>query len=111
MLFQLKRSLTAHALAEEDGVYPLLRTKAEHEERACELYAEHADIKTALFEIEAALNSDGTWRERVDGLRTLIAGHAAKEEGEEFPLLRRRLSPQEMAKISGLASGEKAMVV
>src|ERR671922_163926 len=34
MLFQLKRMLTAHALAEEDVVYPMLRDDAHRNEEA-----------------------------------------------------------------------------
>ena len=52
MLFQVKRMLTAHALAEEDIIYPMLHDDAHCAEEAKKLYREHADIKVRLFELE-----------------------------------------------------------
>src|SRR5204863_5592803 len=42
MLFQVKRMLTAHALAEEDIIYPMLHDDARRVEEAKKLYREHA---------------------------------------------------------------------
>ena len=52
MLLQLKRMLTAHALAEEDIIYPMLCDDAGRSEQARKLYRDHAEIKVRLFELE-----------------------------------------------------------
>jgi hypothetical protein len=51
LFLALKRTLGKHALAEEDVVYPLL-LQDHSAAKSKELYDEHADIKTHLFEIE-----------------------------------------------------------
>src|SRR5207237_4223149 len=52
MLFQLKRMLTAHALAEEDIIYPMLRDEAHRHEQAVKLYRDHAEGRVKLVEPE-----------------------------------------------------------
>lgn len=110
-LMQVKRSLTAHALAEEDAVYPLLREEVGAVEAADRLYHEHAELKIHLFRLEHMPKDDMAWREELQDLRELIARHAADEENEQFPRLRKALSREATARLSGDIEREKQMVL
>ena len=101
MFLLLKRTLGKHALAEEDVVYPILQRHGGAESAAKQLYAEHAEIKIHLYELEAALREGGSWQGRVEPLRSLIAQRARKEEDEELPKLRALLDRDRMRTISG----------
>jgi hemerythrin superfamily protein len=111
MLLKVKRSLTAHALAEEDVVYPALKLQAEADEDARQLYAEHADIKTYLCRLETLLKDGPAFREIAGELRELVARHAHQEETVDFPKLRERLDAAAIATMGGSVSREKAMVL
>lgn len=111
LLLHVKRSLTAHALAEEDVVYPLLHDEAHAPEEARHLYSEHADIKMHLHTLEQMPKDDPAWTGIARSLRDLVAEHARQEEMVEFPRLRRLLDKQSLARVGGQVSREKAMVL
>jgi hemerythrin superfamily protein len=110
-LLQVKRSLTAHALAEEDVVYPMLRDEVGAIEASDRLYREHADIKIHLFRLEHLRPDDPRWQEEMTALRDLVARHAADEENTEFPRLRERLSRDNIVQLSSDVSREKQFVL
>ncbi|MFN2460200.1 MAG: hemerythrin domain-containing protein [Candidatus Velthaea sp.] len=107
---ELKRDLGRHALAEEGVVYPLLRQRAGREEAARALFAEHAEMKMAVAELEEMVPEPQLWSERVRALRELIAHHAFQEENVEFPALRAALDQQNRVMVSGKVSREKALL-
>jgi hemerythrin superfamily protein len=111
LLLRLKRRLAAHALAEEDVVYPLLHDRAHEEEDTRRLYAEHADMKMHLFALEQMPKDDPGWRARAGALRALIAEHARQEEEVDFPKLRDRLDDRATVRLSGSVQREKALVL
>jgi hemerythrin superfamily protein len=111
MLFQLKRMLTAHALAEEDVVYPMLRDDAQRAEAASRLYREHADMKIRLFELEHKSKDDPSWIEDLRALRRIFEEHARDEEQEEFPKLREALDEARRADLLGQVQREKSMLL
>jgi hemerythrin superfamily protein len=111
MLLQIKRSLAAHALAEEDVVYPMLRDEVGAIEASDRLYREHADIKIHLYRLEHLRSDDPRWREEMIALRDLVARHAADEENTEFPRLRERLSRENIVQLSSDVSREKQFVL
>jgi hemerythrin superfamily protein len=111
MLFQLKRMLAAHALAEEDVIYPMLRDDAQRNEMASRLYREHADIKMRLFELEHHSPDDPAWTNELRGLRALIAEHAKQEEESEFPRLRQAIGEDRTSRLLGEVQREKALIV
>lgn len=111
LLLRLKRALTAHALAEEDVLYPLLHQQASGKEAAERLYREHAEIKMRLYAIEHAVADDASWREEVRGLRALLAAHARDEEETEFPRLREALSASAKSQVSSEMQREKEFVL
>lgn len=110
-LLQIKRSLTAHALAEEDIVYPMLREEVGAAEASDRLYREHAEIKVHLFRLEHLRPGDSRWQPEMQGLRDLIARHAADEENTEFPRLRERLSHDGIVQLSSDVEREKQFVL
>jgi hemerythrin superfamily protein len=111
MLFQLKRMLTAHALAEEDIIYPMLRDDAERKEMATHLYREHADMKVRLFELEHRAKDDPGWMACLRELRSMIAAHAKQEEEHEFPRLRAAIGKQSTSQLMGEVQREKSLVL
>lgn len=110
-LLRLKRRLTAHALAEEDVVYPLLRDRAHAVEDTKTLYAEHAEMKIHLHALEAMPKDDPQWLDRVRALRASVEAHARHEEEVDFPKLRTLLDERATARLSGSVQREKAMLL
>jgi hemerythrin superfamily protein len=111
LFLRLKRRLAAHAMAEEDVVYPLLHDQARAAEDAKHLYAEHADIKIHLHALEQLPKNDREWVQRASALKALIVSHARHEEDVDFPKLRLILSPSEAIRLSGNVQREKALVL
>jgi hemerythrin superfamily protein len=107
----LKRTLGKHALAEEDVVYPILHDRAGDQDKSMELYAEHADMKIHLHELENMIRSGQDWTERVRSLRQLIDEHIADEEEEQFPKLRRMMDEEKQRKVAGQIRREEALVL
>ncbi len=111
MLFQAKRMLTAHALAEEDIIYPMLHDDAQRKEQAKELYREHADMKIRLFELEHKAKDDPSWLEDLRALHQIIERHGREEEESEFPKLRAALNDTRAAHLLGEVHREKALLL
>jgi len=107
----LKRKLGKHALAEEDIIYPLLSEQAHAVDEAKRLYAEHAQMKIHMYELESSLTANGMWRDRIRALDELIRSHARDEEEKEFPRLREMLDEQRARTVSGLIYREEALVL
>lgn len=111
MLFQIKRMLTAHALAEEDIIYPMLHDDAQRKDQALKMYREHADMKVKLFELEHKAKNDPSWIGDMRALRRMVETHAREEEEVEFPKLRAALDDAQKASLLGQVHREKAMLV
>jgi hemerythrin superfamily protein len=111
MLLQLKRMLTAHALAEEDIVYPMLHDDAQRQEQAKKLYSEHAMVKVKLFELEHKAKDDPTWIDDLRALHRMVAEHVHEEEQIEFPKLRAALDQSQCTNLLGEVSREKSMLL
>src|SRR3954464_8046363 len=110
LLLRLKRGLAAHAMAEEDVVYPMLQDEAGAKPDPTHLYAEHAAMKVLLFRLEKKVLA-GDWSENVRALRELITGHARHEEEIDFPRLRGFLSKDTSITLARKLSREKALVL
>jgi hemerythrin superfamily protein len=111
LLLRLKRGLAAHALAEEDIVYPLLHDEAKAADDAKHLYSEHADIKIHLHALEQMPKDAPEWAQRAGALKQLIEGHARHEEEIDFPRLREVLDEQAMRQLAGHVQREKALIL
>ena len=99
LLLAIKQGLTKHALQEEDVVYPALR-EAGIEADTKELYAEHADIKTYLHELETKPKDDPHWLERVRSFHSLIQHHVRDEEDEIYPRFQSQLSEEQNSRLT-----------
>lgn len=110
-LLRLKRGLAAHAMAEEDVIYPLLSEQAGEQEAAAQLYAEHGAMKTHLYALERDLGDGAAWMDRVAALRNLIADHARQEEDVEFPRLRRLLDEDSAKRVARHVRRERALIL
>jgi hemerythrin superfamily protein len=111
LLLRLKRRLTAHALAEENVVYPTLHDDAKAADDAKHLYGEHADIKIHLHALEQMPKDHPDWAPRVRALKQLLEGHARHEEEVDFPELRRVLDETATRRLSAHVQREKALVL
>jgi len=109
--FAFKRKIGKHAMAEEDIIYPLLKTEGERHEATQKLYREHASMKIHLFELEQAMAGEDEWRDAVRALRSEIEPHAREEEETEFPRLRELLDQAASAQLSRKIRQEEALVV
>ncbi len=111
LFLAFKRTIGKHAMAEEDIIYPLLKTQAERHEATQKLYREHASMKIHLFELEAAIHENEEWSAAVRALRTEIEPHAREEEETEFPRLRELLDQAGTAQLGRKIRQEEALVV
>lgn len=111
LLLAFRRTIGKHALAEENIIYPLLKTEAERHEATQKLYREHASMKIHLFELEHAVRQDPEWGDSVRALRSEIEPHAREEEETEFPQLRELLDKEQAIGLSRKIRQEEALVV
>ncbi|MDF2763615.1 MAG: hemerythrin [Rhodospirillales bacterium] len=110
-LLQVKRRLSAHALAEEDVIYPMLHDAAGAVTDVRHLYADHAEIKMHLHALEMMPKNDPSWGRRAGELRALVESHARQEEEIDFPKLRAALSERETRRMTGNMQREKALLL
>lgn len=110
-LLRLKRKLAAHAMAEEDVLYPMLHDRAQESDDAKRLYAEHGEIKIHLHALMTMAKDDPAWAERARELRQLLEEHIRQEEEVDFPKLKERLDSQATATLFGHLQREKAMIL
>lgn len=111
LLLRLKRGLAAHAMAEEDVVYPLLHDAGEEEHDAKQLYSEHAEMKLLLYRLEETPKDAPAWAGHASALHRLIEEHARHEEEIDFPKLRAILDETETARLARNLHREKALVL
>jgi iron-sulfur cluster repair protein YtfE (RIC family) len=110
-LLRLKRRLAAHAMAEEDIVYPALREHLETVDDATHLYEEHAEMKVLLYKLEQTPKSDEQWHLHATELRTLIQRHVRQEEEVDFPKLRATLDKAMSSELASKIAREKALLL
>jgi iron-sulfur cluster repair protein YtfE (RIC family) len=111
LLLRLKRGLAAHAMAEEDVIYPMLQDEAGAKPDPTHLYAEHAALKVLLFRLEKKVLDGGDWTEEVAALTALLSEHSRHEEEVDFPRLRDLLDKDGRVTLARKISREKALVL
>ncbi len=102
---KLKHALNKHALQEETVVYPALK-ETHTDGMAKHLYADHADIKIFLREIEDMAKDDPLWIERIRACQACVAHHVREEEVEVFPRFHHQMSPQQNGRLTMLMHRE-----
>ena len=111
LFHQAKIALTAHALAEEDVVYPLIADVGGDEPKMRELFSEHGEMKRLLAELEREPKDQPPWRETARKLRAIVADHARDEEPYALPKLRAALSQKDAAFLGGGVQREQALLL
>ncbi len=86
---QIYKDLSVHSEAEEEVVYPAVRSFYSDTQ---ELYDEQAAMKVLLEEIKASNSSDSDFKARVDRLKTMVTDHVSQEENDLFAVIRTNLS-------------------
>lgn len=107
---QLKTMLTAHAVAEENALYPALQTIADQKGEAEDAYKEHAQMKVQLFQVEMAAMTGENWADRVKTLTKTITSHMEEEETEIFPRMQKQLESAQMQMLEQQLMMNKRMV-
>ncbi len=92
----LRESLTIHAEAEEQIVYPALEEFDETEEQAEHSYDEHAEVKSMLAQLGELEPSSKEFQTVLSELKESIQHHVREEENELFPKGEELLSESEL---------------
>jgi hemerythrin superfamily protein len=91
---QLYKDLTVHAEAEEETVYPRVRSFY-GETDTQELYDEQAQMKRLLDEIKSIDPSTSQFKDRVKNLADIVMDHVRQEESTMFAAIRNNMSTEQ----------------
>lgn len=86
---QLYKDLTAHAKAEEEVVYPAIRS---YYNQTQDLYDEQAQQERMLNDIKATDPASPAFKDKIRQLRDLTNHHISQEENEMFAVIRNNFS-------------------
>jgi hemerythrin superfamily protein len=92
----LADAIGRHALQEETVLYPAL-VRGGFTAEPQQFYADHAQVKVLLGELEVMAPDATDWDGRVRSLRRLVAQHVVDEETGLYPKFRYALSPEQNA--------------
>jgi len=92
--------LMRHSVAEEMYVYPAMRdhlpdgeSKVQHD------IEEHQQLEEVMKELESLDAADGRFLETLGRLESVLRDHVDDEERDQFPLLRARLSAEQLVEL------------
>jgi hemerythrin superfamily protein len=106
---QIYKDLTAHAEAEEEVVYP--RVRSFYGERDTqELYDEQADMKRRLDEIRAINPSNSEFKNQVKQLQDIVMDHVRQEETTMFAAIRNNLSSDQTEQLATQFKAAKSKI-
>jgi len=89
---QLYKDLTSHVEAEEQVVYPAVRSYYEGTQM---LYDEQAEQKRMLDEIKAMSPASAEFKDKVRQLKDAVLHHVREEENDMFPKIRDNFSREQ----------------
>lgn len=92
----LQSQLTAHARAEEEVVYRVLRARCPDEELVLEGYEEHHIADVLLQELAAACPGGRGWAAKARVFEEVLRHHIKEEETGLFPLVSEHCTPAEL---------------
>ncbi|MBD2034654.1 hemerythrin domain-containing protein [Phormidium sp. FACHB-592] len=88
---QIYKDLTVHAKAEEQVVYPAIRSfYGDHDTQ--ELYDEQAQMTVLLDEIKSLNPADSQFKTKVNQLKDIVMDHVRQEESTMFAAIRNNCS-------------------
>jgi hemerythrin superfamily protein len=106
---QIYKDLTAHAEAEEEVLYP--RVRSFYGERDTqELYDEQADMKRMLEQIKALSPSTSEFKDRVRQLADIVMDHVRQEESTMFAAIRNNLSSDQTEQLATQFKAAKSRI-
>lgn len=106
---QAYKDLRAHTEAEQEVVYPRVRSFYGDSETQ-ELYDEHAQIKRLLEEIRAINPSAAEFKDRVRNLMDIVGDHIRQEETTMFAAIRNNLSSEQTEQLATQFKAAKSKV-
>ncbi|MGI8504639.1 MAG: hemerythrin domain-containing protein [Hassallia sp.] len=106
---QIYKDLSAHAEAEEEVVYPRVRSFYGQNDTQ-ELYDEQADMKQKLDQIKAIDPSSPQFKEKIKQLMDVVGDHIRQEESTMFAAIRNNLSTQESEQLSTQFKAAKSKI-
>lgn len=95
---QIYQDLSAHSEAEEEVVYPVIRSYYDDIQH---LYDEQAAMKQLLEQIKA-MNCEDTvaFKAAIKGLTVALTAHVSEEEKDMFPLIQHNFSEQQQEQMA-----------
>ncbi len=106
---QIYKDLTAHAVAEEEVVYPRVRPFYGQSDTQ-ELYDEQAEMKRMLEEIKAINPSSSQFKDKVRQLMDAVGDHIRQEESTMFAAIRNNLSSDESEQLASQFKAAKQKI-
>ncbi|HYW20286.1 MAG TPA: hemerythrin domain-containing protein [Nodularia sp. (in: cyanobacteria)] len=106
---QIYKDLTAHAEAEEEVVYPRVRSFY-GEADTQELYNEQTQMKQWLEEIRALNTSAPEFKDGVRNLMAIVSDHVRQEESTMFAAIRNNLSSEETEQLATQFKAAKSRI-
>ena len=94
---QLYKDLSVHAEAEEQVVYPAVRS---YYSDIQQLYDEQTEMKQMLAQIKALNPSASNFKAQIQQLKTAVQAHVKEEENDMFPQIRRNFSEAQMEQMA-----------
>jgi hemerythrin superfamily protein len=96
---QIYKDLTAHAEAEEQVVYPAVRSFY-GQDNTQELYDEQAEMKQLLEQIRSMSPSAPEFKSQINRLKEIVMDHVRQEESTMFTAIRNNCSDQQQEQLA-----------
>jgi hemerythrin-like domain-containing protein len=103
--------LVRHSEAEEQAVYPLIRTQIDNGDQIIEHEIdEHSKAERIMKELDTMSADDPQFGVLMQQLMAAIKEHVAEEENDVFPQFRTTVSPEELQKLGTTVEALKKIV-
>ena len=96
---QLYKDLTVHAKAEEQVVYPAVRSLY-GEDNVQELYDEQAEMAVILDQIKATAPNSEAFKQQIKQLKDIVMDHVRQEESTLFATIRDNFSSEQSERLA-----------
>jgi hemerythrin superfamily protein len=106
---QIYKDLSVHAQAEEEVVYPAVRSFY-GQDNTQELYDEQAQMKVLLDEIKSTSPSDSTFKDKVRALKEIVVDHVRQEESTMFTAIRNNCSTEQSEQMATAFKAAKSRI-
>ncbi len=108
---EVRQTLAAHEIIEEEEFYPTLRRHPRAKEEVLEGIEEHHLVDQVMGELGATPISDETWEAKRNVMTENIRHHMEEEETELFPTARKVLDEGELNALGDRMASRKTEVL